>query len=247
MADRLCAPILTVRRNKALAQARLRHALGDLDAAEALLSAEREAAHGPGRSIWKVDLVLAALAAVLVDQDRRGDAAVVVEELGTLARRTGWPETTAAALRTRALVHRDTDAARAALTHAVEESWEVEQAHAELLLGELDVEPAANLTSAYMRFDAFGAAPWRRRAAAGLRSRNLTVPRRAAKAHAGLTDTEVQLVRLVRDGLSNRQIATAMHYSPKTIEVYLSRIYVKTSCASRLELIRAVDSGAVEV
>jgi DNA-binding NarL/FixJ family response regulator len=73
------------------------------------------------------------------------------------------------------------------------------------------------------------------------------VPRRAARAASDLTETEVQLVRLVRDGLSNRQIATAMHYSRKTIEVYLSRVYAKTGCASRLELIRAVDTGSVQV
>ncbi len=73
------------------------------------------------------------------------------------------------------------------------------------------------------------------------------MPRRVAQPQAGLTETEVQLVRLVRDGLSNRQVAAAMHYSTKTIEVYLSRVYAKTACASRLELIRAVDAGAVEV
>jgi DNA-binding NarL/FixJ family response regulator len=55
----------------------------------------------------------------------------------------------------------------------------------------------------------------------------------------------VQLIRLVREGLSNRQIATAMHYSAKTIEVYLSRVYAKSGCGSRLELIRAVDTGAI--
>jgi DNA-binding NarL/FixJ family response regulator len=38
-----------------------------------------------------------------------------------------------------------------------------------------------------------------------------------------------------------------MHYSRKTIEVYLSRVYAKTGCASRLELIRAVDTGSVQV
>jgi 16S rRNA U516 pseudouridylate synthase RsuA-like enzyme len=38
-----------------------------------------------------------------------------------------------------------------------------------------------------------------------------------------------------------------MHYSRKTIEVYLSRVYAKTGCASRLELVRAVDTGAVQV
>jgi DNA-binding NarL/FixJ family response regulator len=51
----------------------------------------------------------------------------------------------------------------------------------------------------------------------------------------------------VSDGLTNRQIAAAMHYSRKTIEVYLSRVYAKTGCASRLELVRAVDTGAVQV
>lgn len=45
-------------------------------------------------------------------------------------------------------------------------------------------------------------------------------------------------MRLVRDGLSNRQIVTGMHYSRKTIEVYLSRVYAKTGYTSRLELIR---------
>ena len=105
----------------------------------------------------------------------------------------------------------------------------------------------ANLTLAYRLYDSFGAAPARRRAAAGLRSRNLTVPRRSAHQGAGLTDTEAQLVRLVYDGLSNQQIATAMHYSRKTIEVYLSRVYVKTGSASRLELIRAVERGDLDV
>lgn len=32
-----------------------------------------------------------------------------------------------------------------------------------------------------------------------------------------------------------------------TIEVYLSRLYVKTGCASRLALVRAVDTGALDL
>ncbi len=115
------------------------------------------------------------------------------------------------------------------------------------MLGELDVDPARNLAAAYRAFDAFGAAPGAGGPPAALRARGLTVPRRAVQAKSDLTETEVQLVRLVREGLSNRQIATAMHYSPKTIEVYLSRLYAKTGCSSRLELIRAVDTGAISV
>ena len=39
----------------------------------------------------------------------------------------------------------------------------------------------------------------------------------------------------------------AIYYSMKTIEMYLSRVYAKTGHASRLELIRAVDTGAVRL
>lgn len=144
-------------------------------------------------------------------------------------------------------VDRDVDVARAYLAFAEREGWVVEQAHAALLLGTLDDDPGGNLALAYRTFDTMGAAPWRRRAAAALRDRGLTVPRRVTEKSSSLTETEVQLVRLVRDGLSNRQIATAMSYSPKTIEVYLSRLYAKTGFASRLELIRAVDTGAIEL
>ena len=83
--------------------------------------------------------------------------------------------------------------------------------------------------------------------ARGLRARGLTVPRRVTRATSDLTETGMQLVRLVREGFSNRQIAAAMHYSRKTIEVYLSRVYAKTGCASRLDLIRAVDTGGVRL
>ena len=40
--------------------------------------------------------------------------------------------------------------------------------------------------------------------------------------------------RLVADGLTNREIAVTMHYSVKTVEVYLTRLYAKTECRSRL-------------
>jgi len=52
-------------------------------------------------------------------------------------------------------------------------------------------------------------------------------------------------VRLVAEGLTNRQIAAAMHYSEKTVEVYLSRVYAKTGCGSRVKLVQAVASGAL--
>ena len=245
LAEQLQTPIMSNIRHANLARARLARALGDPTQARALLECELERAARPHASIWKVAEVRREL--VELDLEEGRDPAAHVDALDALAMQTGWLECEGNALRARALVHRDPDAGRAYAAFAEREGWVVEQAHAALLLGTLDVEPGTNLPAAYRLFDGMGAAPWRRRAAAALRERGLTVPRRAAQATSTLTETEQQLVRLVRDGLSNRQIATAMSYSPKTIEVYLSRLYAKTGFASRLELIRAVDAGALAV
>jgi DNA-binding CsgD family transcriptional regulator len=245
LAAGLQTPITPNVRNAAVVRARIERALGDDGAARRILEEQRESAKRPGASVWKLPEVLAELVDLAVDAGE--DAEVLLEELEDVAARTGWVEAEVNVRRARAVVRRDPDAAADYLAFAEAERWEVERARALLVLGLLDVDPGANLAAAYRAFDAMGAAPWRRRAAAALRARALTVPRRAAGRTSTLTDTEAQLVRLVRDGLSNRQIATAMHYSPKTIEVYLSRLYAKTGFASRLELIRAVDTGALEV
>jgi DNA-binding CsgD family transcriptional regulator len=243
----LVTPIVSNRRNTSLVLARLDRALGDAQAARERLEAERVDAARGGASQWKLAEVLRELVDLAVDEQRVDDARGLVDELDELDARVGWLECGLNARRARAIVDTDVDAAHAYAAMAAEEGCVVEQAHAALVLASLDVEPAANLTAAYRAFDQMGATPWRRRAAAALRARSLTVPRRAAQPASNLTETEAQLVRLVRDGLSNRQIATAMHYSPKTIEVYLSRLYAKTGFASRLELIRAVDTGALEL
>ena len=62
-----------------------------------------------------------------------------------------------------------------------------------------------------------------------------------------LTAQERSTLLLVAEGLTNRQIAAAMHYSEKTVEVYLSRVYAKTGCGSRVKLVQALASGALEL
>ena len=82
---------------------------------------------------------------------------------------------------------------------------------------------------------------WLKRVEAVGRSRGLVLDRRVDKSGAPgpLTDVERQLVTLVRDGLSNREIAEVLHYSSKTVEAYLTRLYKKTGYNSRVELIVA--------
>jgi DNA-binding NarL/FixJ family response regulator len=51
----------------------------------------------------------------------------------------------------------------------------------------------------------------------------------------GLTDREMEVLRLVADGLTNDQIAQNMHLSTRTIEAHLTHIYNKLNVSSRTE------------
>lgn len=60
-----------------------------------------------------------------------------------------------------------------------------------------------------------------------------------------LTPREVELVGYVQSGLSNREIAERAHLSAKSVEGYLTRIYLKTGCHSRVELAVAAVNGQI--
>jgi DNA-binding NarL/FixJ family response regulator len=60
-----------------------------------------------------------------------------------------------------------------------------------------------------------------------------------------LTAREEQVVALVADGLSNRDIAHELHLSEHTVKKYLFRIFEKVGVSSRVELVLyAVNHGA---
>jgi DNA-binding CsgD family transcriptional regulator len=68
-----------------------------------------------------------------------------------------------------------------------------------------------------------------------------TLARRVGLRRAGpsetelLTDREREVLRLVAEGLSNRQIAEELYISPKTASVHVSRILAKLEVANRVE------------
>ncbi|MGH8895962.1 MAG: helix-turn-helix domain-containing protein [Egibacteraceae bacterium] len=55
----------------------------------------------------------------------------------------------------------------------------------------------------------------------------------AASAVLSLSDRELEIARLVAQGDTNRQIARQLNLSGKTVETYLSRIFVKLGVSSR--------------
>jgi DNA-binding CsgD family transcriptional regulator len=60
--------------------------------------------------------------------------------------------------------------------------------------------------------------------------------KRPSKSWAALTPTELDVVRLASDGLGNKEIATRLFASPRTVQAHLSHVYAKLGVSSRVQL-----------
>jgi predicted ATPase/class 3 adenylate cyclase/DNA-binding CsgD family transcriptional regulator len=60
--------------------------------------------------------------------------------------------------------------------------------------------------------------------------------KRPASGWASLTPTEHDVVRLVSEGLGNKDIATRLFVSPRTVQSHLTHVYTKLGLTSRLQL-----------
>lgn len=68
-------------------------------------------------------------------------------------------------------------------------------------------------------------------------------PPRARAARDDFSDVELRIIALVKQGRTNRQIATAVRMSEKTVENYLTRLFSRTGCRTRLDLAAASLEG----
>ncbi|MFY1635493.1 LuxR C-terminal-related transcriptional regulator [Solwaraspora sp. WMMB335] len=114
----------------------------------------------------------------------------------------------------------------------------VELGYAVLDLGRVADDPLQRLLEALETAAEIGA-PWLRAAAAdAMRARGVRRPRSRAP-RTGLSPVETQIIELVRCGCTNRQIAVQIRLSEKTVENYLTRLFTRTGCRSRVELAAA--------
>ncbi len=60
--------------------------------------------------------------------------------------------------------------------------------------------------------------------------------KRPASGWASLTPTERDVVRLVSEGLGNKDIATRLFVSPRTVQTHLTHVYTKLGLTSRMQL-----------
>ncbi|MGW6278576.1 helix-turn-helix transcriptional regulator [Kribbella sp. NPDC055071] len=89
------------------------------------------------------------------------------------------------------------------------------------------------LTTADRCFTALQATPYHRRAATDLAA--LTTPDNPPQ-RPNLTAKEQEVVALVRQNLTNREIAARLYVTPKTIEYHLRNIFTKLNITSRRQL-----------
>jgi DNA-binding NarL/FixJ family response regulator len=93
-------------------------------------------------------------------------------------------------------------------------------------------------------FERLGAAPWAERARTELRASGETPRQRDPSTLDQLTPQELQIVRFVGEGATNREVAAQLFLSPRTIDYHLRQIFTKLGIASRVELVRLrVDEG----
>jgi DNA-binding CsgD family transcriptional regulator/tetratricopeptide (TPR) repeat protein len=193
--------------------------------------------------------------------------AIALVELVTAAARTGQHEVAAEALarlaemtqasgtdwalglqaRCEALLS-DADAAEPHFREAIDRLARTrirgELARAQLLYGQwLRRHHRSNdarepLRTAYTMFTATGMVGFAERAAEELGATGETVRKRTDETSSHLTAQEAQIVRLVREGLSNAEIAVRLFISRRTVEWHLSKIFAKLEITSRRQLHR---------
>ncbi|WP_406301561.1 LuxR family transcriptional regulator [Streptomyces sp. NBC_00885] len=98
------------------------------------------------------------------------------------------------------------------------------------------------LQSAAAVFERAGASPWLALAAETGSSRATEPDAARGGAPASLTEAELRLALLVREGASNQEAAAKLYLSVKTVEARLTRIYQKLDVRSRAQLATALNA-----
>jgi DNA-binding CsgD family transcriptional regulator len=239
--------------------------LVEVAAAQALAHSDMiQARYGPAlRRLTALDSMTTADATPSSQMFALGDrieAAVRTGEIDRakdgVARLEQWADATASlvakamALRCRALLG-DGDPARLfSQSLAVHPEGEApfERARTQLLFGEWlrrrrkRTEAREHLRAACETFERLGCEPLAARARGELRATGETMASTRSHSLASLTPQELAISRLVGEGASNRDAASVLYISPRTVEYHLHKIFTKLSVGSRTELAHLVAS-----
>jgi DNA-binding CsgD family transcriptional regulator len=99
-----------------------------------------------------------------------------------------------------------------------------------------------HLRAAIEGFEDIGAEQWAQRARHELQATGETARRRTPDAITHLTPQELQIARLVANGHTNKEVATQLYLSPRTIDAHLRAVFAKLGITSRRDLPRLVST-----
>lgn len=232
-----------------LASALVKEAGGDPVGARDELAAATELFRSIGlphmAAVFVVDLARLAAA---TDQPSAGAVALeVVEDMASALDTPGWR---GAALEVRGHLEREPALLAQAAERYGRSPRRLDRARALEAAADLAADAGDGERSQpwYMRaialYDACGASHDHDRAAAALRGVGGSVP--PPRVHPGgdpLSTREREIATLVRDGMTNADIADALYLSRRTVESHLRRIFHKLELSSRVELALWLDAN----
>ncbi|GAA0578608.1 LuxR family transcriptional regulator [Paractinoplanes ferrugineus] len=249
---------LFLRRNlHALGQAELR--AGDTRAGVAALRRLRDLEAESGGADPMIVRWHGDLAGGLAALGEHAEAAATLAEARAAAQRLGnTPATLGYLDRATAVVLSESGQADSAvvLSAAAAQHFEqlhqpIEQAHSLLVQGGAErrrrryAAARMAISAALAIFLASDAKPWAEQTERALaRTEGNSAPG-TPPLELGLTSTELRIAGLVRDGASNREIATQLYLSVKTVEATLTRVYRKLGVRSRTQLLSRLQSMEV--
>lgn len=220
-----------------------------IEAFEATLRVRKERIRGDALSTRPV---LADLVEAYVRADRVDDARRTLTDVRRQAEDCGIPFALAAAARSRGLVEGEERYFLDALAWHERQPDPFQRGRTLLCYGELlrrekrRAEARLRLDAALTDFEDIGAASWAERARVELRASGERARRRVPDTRGDLTPQELQVAALVTEGLTNREIATRLFLSPKTIETHLRHAFQKLGVRSRTELAVAFSTPSRE-
>jgi DNA-binding CsgD family transcriptional regulator len=97
------------------------------------------------------------------------------------------------------------------------------------------------LRRSHAMFSSLGAAAFAVRAERELLATGERARKRTVDTANDLTPREAQIALLARDGRSNRQIASTLFISARTVEYHLSKVFTKLAIRSRAELVHRLE------
>jgi DNA-binding CsgD family transcriptional regulator len=185
------------------------------------------------------------------------EAAVRVGDLerahAALGRFEAWSQVSRAPVvrgqvaRCRAMLAQDPADAEAGFAEALDAHVQAppyERARTQLAFGERlrrerrKSDARTQLRTALDTFEGLGVAPWAERARAELQATGETARKRDVSTMDELTPQELRIAQLVAAGATNRDVASQLFVSPKTVEYHLRKVFLKVGVSSRVELAR---------